>query len=89
MSDLLYQNIPNQSTPVLDPDGTINLAWYRFFNNLAQMIGMNTPDFPVTIDTATETSVVVQLKTHLGQPYLVIYDQVHGALEGYVGPLII
>ncbi len=35
------QGLPNQSTPVLDDDGTMNLAWYRFFQALLRKSGLS------------------------------------------------
>lgn len=39
---ILY-GMPNQSVPVIEPDGTMNQVWYRFFQALYQRSGLATP----------------------------------------------
>lgn len=96
MSDrLTYQGVPNQSTPVLDNDGTMTLPWYRFFTNLAKITGLSTPGVPVTFDetgTKNENSTVITARYQYGGGagiYLRVLRQTDGTLLGYIGPLVI
>lgn len=41
------QGMPQQSTPLIDPDGTMNQAWYRFFLALYNNSRMGQDDTPL------------------------------------------
>lgn len=40
MSNSIRQGIPQLSTPLLNPDGTMSLPWYRFFLSLYDITGL-------------------------------------------------
>lgn len=37
---VIFQGIPSASTPIMNPDGTMHLAWYRFFMALQRKSGL-------------------------------------------------
>lgn len=39
-SQLTYQGVPPITTPLMNPDGTMNMAWYRFFYSLLVKTGL-------------------------------------------------
>ena len=51
---ITYQGIPPISTPFVNPDGTVNLTWYRFLNSLCIKSGLG----PTNISTVNRIGVV-------------------------------
>ncbi len=88
-----YQGMPNQSTPVLDFDGTMNLIWYRFFQSLYNRSGLNTPNFGINAPNSFDGSLVQRVypqfyatdPTSAATKVLVLIDQTRGSLIGTVG----
>lgn len=87
-----YQGMPLISTPVIDPDGSMNLVWYRFFTSLFNRSGLNTPEFginaPNRFDGALKQNVYPQFMatspTSSSTKVLSMFDQTTGHFIGFM-----
>lgn len=84
---IVFQGIPKSNTPLINPDGTMNLAWYRFFIAVFNKTGLNTPGITVGFQPAPEGPAVtaIPVSTYgLANNILVIYHQITGEKLGQV-----
>ena len=93
-SPVQYQGIPPVNTPVMNPDGTMTLPWYRFFTSLFYRSGLNTPaGFGISAPAALDGTGVqfVYPQFYATDPssgatkVLIMRDQTKGTLIGLIG----
>lgn len=85
--------MPLISTPVTDPDGKMNIAWYRFFQSLYARSGLNTPNFGVTRPNSFDASLHQRIYPQFyatdnhspSAKVLVLINQETGGLIGIIG----
>lgn len=82
---LPWQGLPQIGTPIINPDGTMNFTWYRFFESLWKRSGLATPGMAVNGYYAGATPSLVELAAQFAYiprnsgagtpPTLVVFDQ--------------
>lgn len=92
VDNLQFQGMPLQSTPLMNPDGTVQIAWYRFFVSLYKRSGLETPNFAVTGPDVVDGSLVPRVYPQFyatdpnsgSSKVLVLRDQNDGSLIGLI-----
>lgn len=86
-----FCKIPPQNTPVLNPDGTMSIGWYKFFSDLHTVSGGKTPGHGIVrfdnqvwaaVNYTGINAVVGYVKDDVNLYTLYVYEQTTGALLG-------
>ncbi len=87
-----FQGMPPANTPVLNPDGTMNIAWYRLLQSLYDRSGLGTSEIGIRSTPLVANGLPYLLPVFLasdpnavGTPRVAMFDQVTGALIGIFG----
>lgn len=83
--------MPLVTTPIINPDGSMNITWYRFFQAIYKITGLGTPGIGVTGARTVDGEVaqhspafVVKPFAHPTKSELIVVDQITGAGIGLI-----
>lgn len=76
---MITPNIPHQSTPILNPDGTMHDDWHRFFSQMIKEMQNNLSEEGFTLPSQDSDSInALNIPKSIGR---IIYDKTDGVAK--------